>query len=173
MALESRKESGLRRGIRLGSGRSRFLRRAARRGTELAPDVDDIKPLPEENSGKLLSGAAAGDVLPDPRPPLVAQRLLQHRGMVQHERLFAVQITARTEVLVGAARFELATTCTPCRYATRLRYAPKSGILPLQLVENRTQLAFDRADVDAAHGGLRTAASRDGLGPLIVRVPIV
>src|SRR5258706_12965752 len=26
--------------------------------------------------------------------------------------------------LVGAARFELATTCTPCRYATRLRYAP-------------------------------------------------
>ena len=27
-------------------------------------------------------------------------------------------------LLVGAARFELATTCTPCRYATRLRYAP-------------------------------------------------
>src|SRR3977135_1027071 len=26
--------------------------------------------------------------------------------------------------MVGAARFELATTCTPCRYATRLRYAP-------------------------------------------------
>ncbi len=29
--------------------------------------------------------------------------------------------------LVGAARFELATTCTPCRYATRLRYAPTRG----------------------------------------------
>jgi hypothetical protein len=39
--------------------------------------------------------------------------------------------------LVGAARFELATTCTPCRYATRLRYAPKRVILPLQLVQYR------------------------------------
>src|SRR2546426_11540216 len=29
--------------------------------------------------------------------------------------------------MVGAARFELATTCTPCRYATRLRYAPTRG----------------------------------------------
>jgi hypothetical protein len=28
--------------------------------------------------------------------------------------------------MVGAVRFELTTTCTPCRYATRLRYAPKS-----------------------------------------------
>jgi hypothetical protein len=27
--------------------------------------------------------------------------------------------------LVGAVRFELTTTCTPCKYATRLRYAPK------------------------------------------------
>ena len=27
-------------------------------------------------------------------------------------------------VLVGAVRFELTTTGTPCRYATRLRYAP-------------------------------------------------
>src|SRR6267378_5831102 len=33
--------------------------------------------------------------------------------------------------LVGAARFELATTCTPCRYATRLRYAPTAAILTL------------------------------------------
>jgi hypothetical protein len=30
------------------------------------------------------------------------------------------------EDLVGAVRFELTTTCTPCRYATRLRYAPKT-----------------------------------------------
>lgn len=27
--------------------------------------------------------------------------------------------------LVGAAGFELATPCTPCKCATRLRYAPK------------------------------------------------
>src|SRR5215469_15864493 len=27
--------------------------------------------------------------------------------------------------LVGARGFEPPTTCTPCRYATRLRYAPK------------------------------------------------
>ena len=28
-------------------------------------------------------------------------------------------------ILVGARGFEPPTTCTPCRYATRLRYAPK------------------------------------------------
>ena len=28
------------------------------------------------------------------------------------------------EFLVGAAGFELATPCTPCKCATRLRYAP-------------------------------------------------
>ena len=27
-------------------------------------------------------------------------------------------------LLVGAVRFELTTPCTPCKYATRLRYAP-------------------------------------------------
>lgn len=32
-------------------------------------------------------------------------------------------------VLVGARGFEPPTTCTPCRYATRLRYAPKSAII--------------------------------------------
>ena len=52
--------------------------------------------------------------------------------------------------LVGAVRFELTTTGTPCRYATRLRYAPKRRILPLQLVEDRAQLALDRGDIDAA-----------------------
>jgi len=30
--------------------------------------------------------------------------------------------------LVGTARFELATPCTPCKYATRLRYAPTDSI---------------------------------------------
>jgi hypothetical protein len=49
--------------------------------------------------------------------------------------------------LVGAVRFELTTTGTPCRYATRLRYAPKKAILPLQLIKNGAQLAFDRGEV--------------------------
>src|SRR4249920_543602 len=75
--------------------------------------------------------------------------------------------------LVGAARFELATTCTPCRYATRLRYAPKGGILPLELVENRAQLPLYRADVDAAHGAFWAAAARSRFGPLLLRAAIV
>ena len=29
-------------------------------------------------------------------------------------------------LMVGAAGFELATPCTPCKCATRLRYAPKA-----------------------------------------------
>src|SRR5262252_4809783 len=33
------------------------------------------------------------------------------------------------ERLVGAVRFELTTTGTPCRYATRLRYAPRGRII--------------------------------------------
>src|SRR4029077_19140400 len=52
--------------------------------------------------------------------------------------------------LVGAARFELATTCTPCRYATRLRSAPRVGILPLQLLQDGAQLALDRSHIDPA-----------------------
>ena len=39
-------------------------------------------------------------------------------------------------LMVGAVRFELTTTGTPCRYATRLRYAPRERILPLQLVQH-------------------------------------
>src|SRR5690606_32603483 len=31
--------------------------------------------------------------------------------------------------MVGAAGFELATPCTPCKCATRLRYAPKREII--------------------------------------------
>ena len=33
----------------------------------------------------------------------------------------------RLTLLVGAAGFELATPCTPCKCATRLRYAPTGG----------------------------------------------
>src|SRR5436190_513336 len=42
--------------------------------------------------------------------------------------------------MVGATRFELATPCTPCRCATRLRYAPtESEIIaqPRELLRNR------------------------------------
>ncbi len=39
--------------------------------------------------------------------------------------------------MVGAARFELATPCTPCRYATGLRYAPTiSGYHPHRQLAN-------------------------------------
>ena len=34
--------------------------------------------------------------------------------------------------LVGVAGFELATPCTPCKCATRLRYTPKKLIIALQ-----------------------------------------
>jgi hypothetical protein len=30
----------------------------------------------------------------------------------------------KDDMVVGAAGFEPATTCTPCKYATRLRHAP-------------------------------------------------
>src|ERR1700735_2637628 len=33
----------------------------------------------------------------------------------------------RSKILVGATRFELATPCTPCKCATRLRHAPTEG----------------------------------------------
>ena len=33
--------------------------------------------------------------------------------------------SSQAAVLVGVAGFELATPCTPCKCATRLRYTPK------------------------------------------------
>src|SRR5574340_1272132 len=44
------------------------------------------------------------------------------------------------DLLVGARRFELPTPCTPCKCATRLRYAPTK---PEILTEER-RLAEDR-----------------------------
>jgi hypothetical protein len=35
--------------------------------------------------------------------------------------------SALSKVLVGVAGFELATPCTPCKCATRLRYTPKTN----------------------------------------------
>src|SRR2546421_1479877 len=71
--------------------------------------------------------------------------------------------------LVGAARFELATTCTPCRYATRLRYAPKREILPLELLENRAQLALNGVDIHAVGARRAAAVAHGGLGLFFLR----
>jgi hypothetical protein len=43
--------------------------------------------------------------------------------------------------MVGVAGFELATPCTPCKCATRLRYTPKNMIIPvlcMRLIEQFT-----------------------------------
>src|SRR5712691_287259 len=74
--------------------------------------------------------------------------------------------------MVGAARFELATTCTPCRYATRLRYAPRRRILTLKLIQNGAQLALDRRHIDAV-GPCRAAVARGEVGFFVVREGIV
>src|SRR6267154_1362135 len=69
------------------------------------------------------------------------------------------------DLMVGAARFELATTCTPCRYATRLRYAPTprkynrglyrfrhrgTGAGSAQDLDDVFQFLLECGDVDAA-----------------------
>lgn len=46
------------------------------------------------------------------------------------DSLTCVTVNLRMEltfVLIGTAGFEPATTCTPCKCATRLRYAPRIG----------------------------------------------
>src|SRR5256885_17244863 len=63
------------------------------------------------------------------------------------------------DLMVGAARFELATTCTPCRYATRLRYAPtrekyiRAGdtirLVSAQQFDDVLQLLFKGRESDA------------------------
>ena len=83
--------------------------------------------------------------------------------------------------LVGAVRFELTTTGTPCRYATRLRYAPwgeiiserlraaharSSSITPL--ISRRSWLSVPRparADLD----GSATSSSSRLRAPLMVK----
>ncbi len=42
-----------------------------------------------------------------------------------HPMQVRYQAALRSVFLVGTAGFELATPCTPCKCATRLRYAPK------------------------------------------------
>src|SRR6185369_12626445 len=50
--------------------------------------------------------------------------------------------------LVGARGFEPPTTCTPCRYATRLRYAPRPEIITEGSVQRGAvaRLAGERVD---------------------------
>jgi hypothetical protein len=52
--------------------------------------------------------------------------------------------------MVGARGFEPPTTCTPCMYATRLRYAPtKDKIVAVTIWrESAEQLAILREDAD-------------------------
>ena len=42
-------------------------------------------------------------------------------------------------VMVGVAGFELATPCTPCKCATRLRYTPKDKIIDAYSIKGQIQ----------------------------------
>ena len=44
--------------------------------------------------------------------------------------------------MVGVAGFELATPCTPCKCATRLRYTPKVVIIASQEVDLIQEVAY-------------------------------
>ena len=55
-----------------------------------------------------------------PRDGLEPSRL----AAADFESAVSTNSTTRAFVLVGVARFELATPCTPCKCATRLRYTP-------------------------------------------------
>ena len=45
-------------------------------------------------------------------------------------------------LMVGVAGFELATPCTPCKCATRLRYTPKGIIIASQEVDLIQEVAY-------------------------------
>ena len=51
------------------------------------------------------------------------------RGVKTAKRQKAQQIAllGQRQTMVGVAGFELATPCTPCKCATRLRYTPTNG----------------------------------------------
>src|SRR6185295_116882 len=76
--------------------------------------------------------------------------------------------------MVGARGFEPPTTCTPCRYATRLRYAPNALILSgAQAVQQFLQFALERGNIRGANGrglsgvGGRMQARRARLLPVV------
>src|SRR6266404_3309568 len=54
----------------------------------------------------------------------------------------------RSEKMVGTARFELATPCTPCKCATRLRYVPNPNKI---LLFSTSFLPFDTAFIYCTH----------------------
>ena len=65
---------------------------------------------------------------------LVARTTLEPREANEGLGVIITTVSEGAEVragfyLVGAVRFELTTTGTPCRYATRLRYAPRPRII--------------------------------------------
>ena len=50
-----------------------------------------------------------------------------YRQSLLHEYIEAVRLLAGSgllSIMVGLVRFELTTSCTPCKRATRLRYSP-------------------------------------------------
>src|ERR1700726_715468 len=69
----------------------------------------------------------------DPARVLSGQLALPHGRRLGYESRTAAEMNKALRtyarkaliLLVGARGFEPPTTCTPCRYATRLRYAPK------------------------------------------------
>src|SRR5438309_11887666 len=73
------------------------------------------------------------------------------------------------DLLVGAARFELATTCTPCRYATRLRYAPtrekyiRAG-RQFASFQRNSSMTFRSSCLSAARATLRVSCARGAEG---------
>ena len=53
----------------------------------------------------------------------------------QKERAASLVRTGPLLCMVGVAGFELATPCTPCKCATRLRYTPKQKIISAKQIE--------------------------------------
>src|SRR5256885_8726238 len=112
-----------------------------------------------------------------------AEKLWQYRFSLARPRTGA----CKSLIMVGARRFEPPTPCTPCRCATKLRYAPTEleiiqvgpasrlrgnhGAVPsaLEQLEDALQFLADVAGGDRlrnSHRLLRAAAARRmGRGP--------
>src|SRR6266849_2004020 len=101
-------------------------------------------------------------------------------------RTFCAQARSTEQLLdlmVGAARFELATTCTPCRYATRLRYAPtrekyiRAGetirLVSAQQLDDVLQLLFQYCKIDAARLVPARCRGRRGRGARRCRAQVL
>ena len=51
-----------------------------------------------------------------------------HANSTNEKWVSSLVLLTHSMTLVGTAGFELATPCTPCKCATRLRYAPFAGL---------------------------------------------